>query len=169
MNDAVVTRYQSPLHKMTQTAPTCLWNDSASVQELKYSIENGAGGATRNPVIVLGVLKKELPAWSVRFDAIDIEVRSRIDEPVREETEAEVARQFADFRRASTDLDLSIEEFDSFGSTRRALRTSFSAYHELDGVVRGVLIPNPDMAESSDSRLETFCLTIRLEARTWEH
>jgi hypothetical protein len=138
------------------------------VQELKYSIENGAGGATCNPVRVLGVLKKELPAWSVRFDASDIEVRSRIDEPVREETDAEVARLFADFRGASAELDLSIGEFDSFGPTRRTLRQSFSACHELDSVVRDVLIPNPDIAELSDSRLSTFCLIIRLEARTWE-
>ena len=52
---------------MTQTTPTCLWNDSASVDELKYSIEHGAVGATCNPVIVLGVLKKELPAWKTRI------------------------------------------------------------------------------------------------------
>jgi transaldolase len=55
--------YKSPLHEMTQTTPTCLWNDSASTQELTYSIEHGAVGATCNPVIVLGVLKKEMPQW----------------------------------------------------------------------------------------------------------
>jgi hypothetical protein len=32
-------------------------------QEFQYSIEHGAVGATCNPVIVLGVLKKELKAW----------------------------------------------------------------------------------------------------------
>ena len=55
--------YKSPLHEMTQTTPTCLWNDSAAIQELTYSIENGAVGATCNPVIVLGVLKNEMPLW----------------------------------------------------------------------------------------------------------
>jgi transaldolase len=55
--------YKSPLHEMTQTTPTCLWNDSASIQELTYSIEHGGVGATCNPVIVLGVLKKEMAAW----------------------------------------------------------------------------------------------------------
>ena len=59
--------YKSPLHQMTQTTPTCLWNDSASVQELTYSIEHGAVGATCNPVIVLGVLKKELGQWKGRI------------------------------------------------------------------------------------------------------
>jgi hypothetical protein len=27
-------QFKSPLHQMTQTTPTALWNDSASVQEL---------------------------------------------------------------------------------------------------------------------------------------
>jgi len=59
--------YKSPLHEMTQTTPTCLWNDSASIEELTYSIEHGAVGATCNPVIVLGVLKKEMPQWKDRI------------------------------------------------------------------------------------------------------
>lgn len=61
------TTYKSPLHEMTQTTPTCLWNDSASIQELTYSIEHGAVGATCNPVIVLGVLKKEMNFWRDRI------------------------------------------------------------------------------------------------------
>lgn len=365
MTHATITAYKSPLHKMTQTTPTCLWNDSASISELKYSIEHGAVGATCNPVIVLGVLKKELqvwrdriralikelptatedqiawqvareisveaarlleptfrahhgkngrlsiqtdprlfrdsqaifeqaiefnklapnmivkipatsagiPAieeatyrgvsvnatvsftlpqaiavaeaverglqrrqaegkeiatmgpvctimvgrlddwlkvlmeknniaidpgylewagvavlkrayrvyrergyrtrllsaafrnhmhwsefiggdlvisppysWQLRFNASDVEVRSRINEPVREEIESELSKQFADFRRANTEQGLSIEEFDSFGPTRRTLRQFISAVHDLDGVVRDILIPDPDLA-----------------------
>jgi transaldolase len=57
---------KSPLHEMTQSTPTCLWNDSASLQELSYSIEHGAVGATCNPVIVVGVLKKEMALWKDR-------------------------------------------------------------------------------------------------------
>jgi len=365
MTDAAATAYKSPLHQMTQTTPTCLWNDSASVAELKYSIEHGAVGATCNPVIVLAVLKQELASWKarinalveelptatedqigwqlvreisiqaakvlepifhahhgkngrlsiqtdprlfrdtqaiveqtiefsklapnmivkipatsagipaieeatyrgisinatvsftlpqaiavaeaverglkrreregqeiasmgpvctimvgrlddwlkvvaekqnisidpgylewagvvvmkkayrlfrergyrirllsaafrnhmhwsefiggdlvisppynwqVRFNASDIQVRSRIDEPVREEIESELTRKFADFRRANTEQGLSIKEFDSFAPTRRTLRQFISACHDLDGVVRDVLIPNPDAA-----------------------
>ena len=67
---AVASSYKSPLHEMTQTTPTCLWNDSASVQELSNSIENGAVGATCNPVIVLGILKKELNAWKPRIQEL---------------------------------------------------------------------------------------------------
>jgi transaldolase len=365
MADSTVAAYKSPLHKMTQTTPTCLWNDSASISELKYSIEHGAVGATCNPVIVLGVLKKELqvwkdriralikerptatedqiawqvvreisveaarllepifrahsgkngrlsiqtdprlfrdsqaileqavefsklapnmivkipatsagiPAieeatyrgvsvnatvsftlpqaiavaeaverglqrretegkeiatmgpvctvmvgrlddwlkvlleknniaidpgylewagvavlkkayrmyrergyrtrllsaafrnhmhwsefiggdlvisppysWQLRFNASDVQVRSRINEPVREEIESELSKKFADFRRANTEQGLSVEEFDSFGPTRRTLRQFISAVHDLDGVVRDILIPDPDVA-----------------------
>src|SRR3984893_18565391 len=62
--------FKSPLHEMTQTTPTCLWNDSASIQELTYSIENGAVGATCNPVIVLGMLKKEMHLWKDRIHGL---------------------------------------------------------------------------------------------------
>src|SRR5437588_7418378 len=62
--------YKSPLHEMTQQTPTCLWNDSASIQELTYSMEHGAVGATCNPVIVHGVLKKEMHFWKERIHAL---------------------------------------------------------------------------------------------------
>ena len=60
----------SPLLEMTETTETCLWNDSASVSELTYSIEHGAVGATCNPVIVVGVLKKEMATWKPRIKAL---------------------------------------------------------------------------------------------------
>ena len=62
--------YKSPLHEMTQTTPTMLWNDSADVDELKYAIDNGAVGATCNPVIALGILKKEIAAWRPRIQEL---------------------------------------------------------------------------------------------------
>jgi transaldolase len=85
-------------------------------------------------------------AWQVRFNASDVAVRSRIDDPVSEAIDSELSRTFADFRRASTEQGLSVQEFDSFGPTRRTLRQFVSACHELDGVVRDVLIPDPDVA-----------------------
>jgi transaldolase len=62
--------YKSPLHQMTQTTPTMLWNDSADVDELKYAIDNGAVGATCNPVIALGILKKEIAVWRPRIQEL---------------------------------------------------------------------------------------------------
>src|SRR6202043_2106740 len=67
MTETTATSYKSPLHKMTQTPPTSLWNDSASLEELSFSIDHGAVGATCNPVIVVGVLKKEMARWAPRI------------------------------------------------------------------------------------------------------
>ena len=64
------TTYKSPLYQMTQTTPTCLWNDSPSIEELTYSIDHGAVGATCNPSIVVSVLKKELPLWKPSIQAL---------------------------------------------------------------------------------------------------
>jgi transaldolase len=83
-------------------------------------------------------------SWQVRFNASDIEVRNRIDDPVDPRIVGELTRKFSDFRRASTEGGLTIDEFDSFGPTRRTLRQFVAACHDLDGLVRDFLIPNPD-------------------------
>jgi transaldolase len=63
----VKVTYKSPLHEMTQTTPTCLWNDSADLDELGYAIDHGAAGATCNPVIAVTILKKEIAYWRPRI------------------------------------------------------------------------------------------------------
>jgi transaldolase len=82
-------------------------------------------------------------SWQVRFNASDIEVRSRIDEPVRARVVEELEKKFPDFHRAYAESGLSIAEFDSFGPTRRTLRQFIGACHDLDGLVRDFLIPEP--------------------------
>ncbi len=62
--------YRSPLYQMTQTTPTVLWNDSAAIDELTYSIENGAVGATCNPVIAAAVLAGDRATWGPRTKAL---------------------------------------------------------------------------------------------------
>src|ERR1700723_2653348 len=83
-------------------------------------------------------------SWQVRFNGSDIEVRSRIDAPVRAEVVEELSRKFVEFRRAYSEDGIAIEEFDAFGPTRRTLRQFIGACYDLDAVVRDVLIPNPD-------------------------
>lgn len=83
-------------------------------------------------------------AWQVRFNASDIQVRSRIDQPVDPHIVDELSRKFADFRRASSEGGLSSDEFDSFPPTRRTLRQFIAACHDLDGIVRDAMLPNPD-------------------------
>jgi transaldolase len=67
--ETIVT-YRSPLHKMTQTTPTVLWNDSAAIDELTYAIEHGAVGATCNPVIAMAVLAGDATTWRPRTEAL---------------------------------------------------------------------------------------------------
>ncbi|MCH1941442.1 transaldolase family protein [Holdemania massiliensis] len=55
---------------VTQFPQTEVWNDSCSCAELQYAIDNGASGATTNPVIVGNVLKKELPQWEETIKTI---------------------------------------------------------------------------------------------------
>lgn len=62
--------YKSPIHKMVNTTPTDLWNDSCSVEELTYAISHGAVGATSNPTIVLNVLNQEMYLWEDRLHQI---------------------------------------------------------------------------------------------------
>ena len=59
--------WKSPLHEMTQTTATCLWNDSADPDELRWSIGQGGVGATCNPVIAHTVIKSRLAEWQPRI------------------------------------------------------------------------------------------------------
>jgi len=78
-----MTGFNSPLHQMTQTTPTALWNDSCAIGELSTSMENnGAVGATCNPVIVLEVLKKEWSLWKDRIPALVAEMPLATEEEI---------------------------------------------------------------------------------------
>lgn len=75
-------KYKSPLFQMTKTTPTCLWNDSADLNELAYSIGHGAVGATCNPVIALGILKKKMPLWRSRIEALVDEMSTATEDQI---------------------------------------------------------------------------------------
>jgi transaldolase len=60
-------QFKSKLHQITVEYPTDYWNDSCSIEELTYAVENGAVGATTNPTIVHNVLKKEMHLWQERI------------------------------------------------------------------------------------------------------
>lgn len=67
MATRATTTFTSPLHQMAMTTITDYWNDSCATDELTYALQHGAVGATSNPVIVLAVLKKEMPLWKDRI------------------------------------------------------------------------------------------------------
>ncbi len=124
-----MSTYKSPLHEMTQTTPTCLWNDSAAYEELKYSIEHGAVGATCNPVIVLDVLKQELAQWKDRIVAIIAERPTA--------TEREIAWQIVEeisATRATMLLDVFAEHKGKNG--RLSIQTDPIHYRDTEALVR---------------------------------
>ncbi len=60
----------SPLQQTVALGGNDYWNDSCSVEELRYALAHGAVGATTNPTIVLGVLRKEWAAWQAPLGRI---------------------------------------------------------------------------------------------------
>jgi transaldolase len=82
--------------------------------------------------------------WQLRYNASDIAVAPRIDKPVDPIIVGELLKKFPDFRRAYNEGGLSPEEFDTFGSTTRTLRQFIQSCHDLDGLIRDLMIPNPD-------------------------
>jgi transaldolase len=129
MTHAPGAAYKSPLHEMTQSTPTCLWNDSASVQELTYAIEHGAVGATCNPVIVLGVLKKEMALWKDRIQSL-IEQRATA-------TEDEIAWQLVrEVSIKGAELLKPIFDAQSGRNGRLSIQTDPRLYRDSQAIVR---------------------------------
>lgn len=83
-------------------------------------------------------------SWQKRFNASDVEVRPRIDDPVPAAHLEALRRHLPDFVRALEPDGLSVAEFDGYGATARTLRSFIASYQELVSQVVDALIPNPD-------------------------
>jgi transaldolase len=114
---------------MTQTTSTCLWNDSAALQELNYSIAHGAVGATCNPVIVVEVLKKEMSVWKKRIDEL---IRS-----MPTATEHEIAWRIVDeITIKGAELLKPIFDAHNGKNGRLSVQTDPRYYRDADAIVR---------------------------------
>lgn len=91
-------------------------------------------------------------AWQVRFNASGIDPVPRIDEAVDQGLVDDLLRRIPDFRRAYEPDGLAIAEFESFGATARTLRGFVASYHDLQAVVRDLVLPNPDLASRTTGR-----------------
>jgi transaldolase len=83
--------------------------------------------------------------WQTLFNASDIAVIERMQNPVEPRIVETMYRLIPDFRRAYEPDGLSIDEFDDFGATARTLRAFISSYHDLMNLIRDFMIPNPDV------------------------
>jgi len=84
-------------------------------------------------------------AWQTRFNASGIEPVNRIDVPVDHHVIDDLQRRIPDFVRAYEPGGMVPAEFESFGATARTLRGFVASYHDLQGVVRDIVLPNPDL------------------------
>lgn len=82
--------------------------------------------------------------WQLRINENSIPAANRIDIPVDKKIIDTLTERVPEFRRAYDVDGLSIDEFDSFGATRRTLRQFLEANAELDALVRDVLVPQAD-------------------------
>jgi transaldolase len=81
---------------MVCTSNTDFWNDSCSVEELKYAIDNGAVGATANPLIVAEVLKKEIHLWKDRIKQIIKEMPTATEDEITWKVVEEISAKGAE-------------------------------------------------------------------------
>ncbi|HSL77667.1 MAG TPA: transaldolase family protein, partial [Candidatus Limnocylindrales bacterium] len=88
-------------------------------------------------------------AWQRKFNASDVEVRPRMDDPVDPAMVDDLQRHFPDFVRAYEPDGLTPDEFDTFAPSRRTLRAFIASYHELLNQVTDALLPNPDAKPSA--------------------
>jgi transaldolase len=120
--------YKSPLFEMTQTTPTCLWNDSAAIQELSYSIEHGAVGATCNPVIVLDILKREMNLWKDRIGQLVWEMSGATEEAIGWRLVEEISQKGAQLLKP-------IFEHHEGRNGRLSIQTDPRLYRDADAIV----------------------------------
>jgi transaldolase len=83
--------------------------------------------------------------WQARFNASGIEPEPRIDVPVDPAIVAELTERIPDFGRAYEPDGLSPDEFDTYGATVRTLRGFIKSYHDLQGAIRDIVLPDPDV------------------------
>ena len=86
-------------------------------------------------------------SWQRRFNASDVDVRPRIDDPVDPAVIAELSAHFPDFVRAYEPDGLTRDEFDAFPPTARTIRAFIASYHELLHLVTDAMVPNPDVSK----------------------
>lgn len=126
------TKILNPLHETATTTATDVWNDSCSIQELTYAIGNGAVGATTNPTIVVGVLKKEMPAWRDRIVGIIAENPTW--------SEVEIAwRLIEEMAVKGAQLLLPIFEREKGLKGRLSMQTNPIFYRNADAIVEQAL------------------------------
>jgi len=83
--------------------------------------------------------------WQVRFNASGISPEPRMDVPVDPAMIDDLLERIPDFRRAYEPDGMTPDEFESFGASARTLRAFIKSYHDLQGAIRDIVLPDPDV------------------------
>jgi transaldolase len=96
--------------------------------------------------LVGGDVSMTLPyPWQVRFNKSGIAPQVRMDVPVDPALIADLYERVPDFRRAYEPDGMTPAEFEGFGASARTLRTFVKSYHDLQGAIRDLVLPDPDI------------------------
>ena len=96
--------------------------------------------------LVGGDVSMTLPyPWQVRFNRSGIVPEPRMDLPVDPSLLADLYERIPDFRRAYDPDGMTPAEFEGYGASARTLRTFVKSYHDLQGAIRDLLLPDPDI------------------------
>ena len=121
--------FKSPLHKMVCTSDTDLWNDSCSIRELSYAIDNGAAGATSNPIIAGEVLHKEMHLWKDRIKEIITEMPAATEDEVTWKVVEEISVK-------ASELLLPVFDREQGRKGRLSIQTDPRFYRDSERIVR---------------------------------
>jgi transaldolase len=95
--------------------------------------------------LIGGELILTMPAeWQVKANRSGHDPVSRIGVPVDPAIVAELGAKIPDFVRAYEPNGMTVDEFDTFGPVVRTLRSFIGAWYDFVGVVRDVMLPDPD-------------------------
>jgi transaldolase len=95
--------------------------------------------------LIGGDLVQTMPyEWQVKANQSGHDPRPTLQLPVDPAIISELTTKFPDFVRAYEPDGMTITEFDTFGPVLRTLRSFVGAWYDFVGVVRDVMVPNPD-------------------------
>jgi transaldolase len=96
--------------------------------------------------LIGGEIVQTMPwEWQVKANQSGRRPIATMDIAVEPGVIATLEATFADFRRAYEPNGMTVAEFDTFGPVQRTLRSFIAAWYEFVGVVRNVIVPDPDV------------------------
>ncbi len=162
-----MSKYKSPLHETVMTSDTDVWNDSCSVEELTYAIDNGAVGATTNPVIVGNVLDKEMHLWKDRIDELVRTMPGATEEDIAWKLNEEMAVKGAELLKPVFDREKGMKGRISIQTNARYFRNSrlmADQAEHLHGLAENIQVKMPVTKEGVDAIEEATYRGVNINA-----